>query len=270
MSSYENYTKTSASYDGSRRPVGVQHVLAELARRGPLDGLTILDAGCGTGQFTAELLPHVLRVEAIDLNPGMLSAARSKFGDDARVGLREGSIAELPYADDSMDGAVINQVLHHLPDDSDWSLHRRVFAELRRVIRPGGTFVLNTCAREQVHHGYWYFQLMPQRTRDAMAVRYAPLSVVERLLHEVGFDEINRFVPVDELIQPVGYHDPRAPLDSEWRDGDSTWALLEPAELDAILERVRRLDEEGTLEAWKTRADEGRRRLGQVTLLSAR
>ncbi len=270
MSSYEDYQRTSRHYDSTRKPVASDRVLGWLARHEPIDGLEVLDAGCGTGQFSAVLLPHVARVVGLDLNPGMLAVARAKFEGEPRVSLHRGSIEELPFDDDQFDGAVINQVLHHLPDDDAWSRHRRVFSELRRVLRPGASFVLNTCSEAQIRRGYWYTELMPTRVLDSMVARYAPLPVVEELLRAVGFDEVERWAPLHGLTQPERYHEPRGPLDPVWRDGDSTWALLTDAELEAAMTTVRRLDDAGELEGWMRQADARRPDVGQITLLAAR
>ena len=51
MSSYENYSSTSAHYDTTREPIGVAIILGCMARGGrPLVEQTLLDAGCGQTQ----------------------------------------------------------------------------------------------------------------------------------------------------------------------------------------------------------------------------
>jgi len=270
MSSYENYDEVSRVYDRMRRPVGVQQTLAWLSRIGPAETLEILDAGCGTGQFSEALLPHVRALQCVELNPGMLDVARRKLataGPD--VTLQQGDLLDLPLADSSVDGLCINQVVHHLPDDDTWSLHRRAFAEVRRVLRPGGSFILNTATAEQIAHGYWYFGLLPDRALHAMADRYAPLDRVHELLRAVGFDEVERHVP-DEVIFGENYLRSDGPLDPDWRRADSTWTHATPTELDAILDRVRAMQAAGTLDAWMHAADAKRGGVGQVTLVAAR
>ncbi len=269
MSSYEDYDNTSNNYDGTRRPVGIDQVLAWLGRAGALDASHMLDAGCGTGQFIGVMLPHVAKVTGVDLNGGMLGQARAKFEDDSRVDLHQGRIDDLPFEANSFDGAVINQVLHHLPDGADHALHRAIFADIRRVVRPGGTLVINTCAQQQLYDGYWYFNLMPRGSIDQMASRYVSLDALETLLREVGFESIERHAPVDEVIQAQSYFDARGPLDKAWRDGDSTWALLSAEETAAAVARVRELDASGGLEAWMRDADASRAGVGQVTLIAA-
>ena len=80
MSSYENYTQTSAVYDHTRVPVGLEIITAALSSGSTKpDRQILLDAGCGTGIYTFALVDQVHRVEAIDLNRSMLSVARSKM-----------------------------------------------------------------------------------------------------------------------------------------------------------------------------------------------
>ncbi|MFT5686516.1 MAG: ubiquinone/menaquinone biosynthesis C-methylase UbiE, partial [Myxococcota bacterium] len=102
MSSYENYSEVSRIYDHMRRPVGVQQTLNWLSRLAPAETLEILDAGCGTGQFSEVLLPHVRALQCVELNPGMLDVARHKLAG-ATVTLHLGDLLDLPLADNSVD-----------------------------------------------------------------------------------------------------------------------------------------------------------------------
>ena len=68
MSSYENYSKTSASYDTTRPPQGLDVIRAVLSTNTvPLEAQTLLDAGCGTGQYTAALINDVAQLSLIHI-----------------------------------------------------------------------------------------------------------------------------------------------------------------------------------------------------------
>jgi GrpB-like predicted nucleotidyltransferase (UPF0157 family)/SAM-dependent methyltransferase len=97
----------------------------------------VLDAGCGTGEFT-ELIaaPEVV---AVDSSAAAVAAARAR-GLDARVA----DIQRLPFADAEFDVVTCNWVLYHLPD------RERGLAELARVLRPGGRFVGLSDARDHL------------------------------------------------------------------------------------------------------------------------
>ena len=186
----------------------------------------------------------------------------------AKVGLA----AELGrgFADDSLDGIMINQVLHHLPDDADtgYPLHRQVFAEFARVLGPGGVLVINACSQDQINDAYWYYHLAP-RARAAMAAGFAPLETFEALRADVGLTPRGRFVPVDAICQGDAYFHSRGPLEKPWRDGDSFWARADDGELATALAKVRDMDAAGTLDAFVAEHDGPRRHLGQITFVAA-
>jgi SAM-dependent methyltransferase len=100
---------------------------------GPLMGRRVLDLGCGKGRFARVLAARGARVVGLDVSAAMLAAAR-----EAGVDCVRGSARRLPFASSSFDGAIAVEVFEHLePRAID-----RACEELRRVLRPGGTFVL--------------------------------------------------------------------------------------------------------------------------------
>jgi ubiquinone/menaquinone biosynthesis C-methylase UbiE len=272
MSSYEQYDKTAAHYDRTRWPIGTEIIIGCLAQGpAPLADMTLLDAGCGTGNYASALLPHVARIEALDRSAGMLEVAGRKLADaveHGRVVLHRGSIDALPLADAAVDGVMINQVLHHLPDgpEAGWPVHRRVLGECARVLRPGGVLVINTCSHGQTEHGFWTFHLIP-RARAEILRRLMPLPALETALGACGIDPRGRFVPVDAVLQGEAYLDPRGPLRAAWRAGDSIWALVEEAELAELERKLRDLDQRGELDAYVAEHDAMRPQIGQITLL---
>jgi SAM-dependent methyltransferase len=274
MSSYEDYTTTSAHYDATRGPIGVEIILGCLAGgRGALSEQVLVDAGCGTGNYSLALLEHVARIEAIDMNEAMLDVARTKLAQAEaaeRIRFQRAAIDTLPIESISADGVMINQVLHHLPDDSahGWPLTRKVIAEFARVLRPGGVLVINSCSHEQLRRGWWFYSLIEAQA-ERMIERHIPLLELESILSSCGFDLAGRFVPSDAVIQGRSYFDPRGPLDKKWRAGDSVWAMLSPEELHQVEERVRAMDARGELENFVADQDAQHEHVGQTTFLSA-
>lgn len=107
-------------------------VLSRLRLRGDE---VVLDAGCGTGRLTADLLqalPHG-RVVGVDLSCNMVNSAREhlspQFG--ARVSLVVCDLLKLPFVR-AFDGIVSTAAFHWVLD------HDRLFANLRRALLPGG------------------------------------------------------------------------------------------------------------------------------------
>jgi SAM-dependent methyltransferase len=109
-----------------------------------LDGLTVLDLGCGSGRdcyVLSQLVGASGRVIGVDMTDEQLAVARrhldyhaERFGY-ANVDFRQGYIEDLRavgIADESVDLVVSNCVLNLSPDKP------RVFREIMRVLRPGG------------------------------------------------------------------------------------------------------------------------------------
>ncbi|HZC18480.1 MAG TPA: class I SAM-dependent methyltransferase [Rubrobacteraceae bacterium] len=274
MSSYENYTQTSKNYDKTREPVGTEITVGCFAHApAPLDRAVVLDAGCGTGNYARAMLNYVDRIEAVDLNPGMLEVAEGKLAQplvEGRISFHSARIDALPFEDAAFDGLMINQVLHHLPDDpaKGFPVHRQVFEEFARVLKPDGVLVVNTCSQEQLRHGYWHYSLI-REAADALRNRYAPLDELVEILDDCDFEYRGRFAPIDATVQGRAYFDPRGPLAEEWRNGDSAWALVTEDQLERALHRVQKLDEQDELEAYVARNDARRQDIGQVTILFA-
>ncbi len=274
MSSYERYDETSRYFDDTRGPVGSEVIFGCLARHErPLGDLEVLDAGCGTGAYSQAIVDRVGRVEALDFSRGMLAVAREKLRDAERRGrirFHRGSITDLPFADASFDGVMINQVLHHLDDDADagFPTHRRVIDEFARVLRPGGVLVINSCAQEQLREAYWYYRLIPVAATAQRAL-FAPLDAVRGILDDAGFGFRGTIVPVDATCQGEAYFDGRGPLDAAWRAGDSIWALASADEIERACARVRELDRAGVLDDFVAEHDSRRPMIGQIAFLSA-
>lgn len=105
-------------------------------------GETVLDLGSGAGVdvlLAAQQVGPTGRAIGVDMTPEMLSRA---WDNAARSGLRNvdfrlGDLEALPVADASVDVVLSNCVINLVPDKS------RAFAELFRVLRPGGRFVVS-------------------------------------------------------------------------------------------------------------------------------
>ena len=274
MSRYERYDEVAVDYDRNRSAIGAEVIARCLAAHDkPLGALHLLDAGCGTGNYSAALADHVGRITALDLSPEMLVVAGVKLAAPAaagRIEFHEGSIEALPFPDAGFDAVMFNQVLHHLEagDDPAYGGHARALAEAYRVLRPGGVVVLNVCTHEQLEEGFWYYRLIPGALA-AVLRRCVPAGRLEEILDAAGFALRDRVVPLDGVMQGAGYFDPRGPLDPEWRRSDSIWALATAAELAAAEAELRALERDGRLEAYLAEADAPRRELGQLTFFAA-
>lgn len=273
MSDFENYSRTSRSYDATRSAVGTPIILGCLAASRPLHETAVLDAGCGTANYAAAVLPHVAQLVGVDLNAGMLAVARDKLADgiaEGRVRLERGDLAALPLDDASVDAIMVNHVLHHLPDRAPgpWRGRARVLGEFARVLRPGGTLVINACMPVQIRHGWWFFALIPEAV-ERVCQRHPDFSAYCDLLEAGRFRVHGRTVPVDALLQGEHYFDTHGPERQAWRDGDSTWAAATPEELERALARLADLHRRGAAEAFRREHDLRREEIGQNTFIHA-
>lgn len=107
----------------------------EVLERLPLAGdETVLDAGCGSGRVTAQLLERLPRgrVIGVDASESMVEKARATLG--GRAELHVGSLTELEL-DQSVDAVFSNAVFHWISD------HDLLFRRLHDAMKPGGRLV---------------------------------------------------------------------------------------------------------------------------------
>jgi demethylmenaquinone methyltransferase/2-methoxy-6-polyprenyl-1,4-benzoquinol methylase len=183
----------SMGRDGRWRRLGVRAA-------GVQPGDAALDVCCGTGDFAVELRRTVGpsgRVVGLDFSPQMLEMARRKC---SAVEWLQGDALALPFADGEFAAACVGFGVRNLSD------HRRGFAEMARVVRPGGRVVclelstppapVRTCSQLWTDHG------VPVLGRlvagDADAYRYLPESVhrfpgapeLAELMRESGLEAV--------------------------------------------------------------------------------
>ncbi len=130
------YDRLAASYDQATEPLErwfLSRLRAATLRELPA-GARILEIGAGTGR-NFPYYPEGASVVASELSGAMLEQARRKSRPPG-VQLVRNSAERLPFADASFDAAVATLVFCSVNSP------REAFAELRRVVRPGGTIVL--------------------------------------------------------------------------------------------------------------------------------
>jgi len=171
-----------------------RHVAVDALTLGP--GATVLDVACGTGDLCRTLSGRGYRPVGIDLSAGMLRHART----DAP--LLHGDALALPLRDGALDGVISGFALRNFVELPG------LFAELARVLRPGGRLSLldvsvpaNPVLRGG--HAVYFGRVVPAiggLLSDRAAYRYLPRSVAylppagELLggLRRVGFSSVER------------------------------------------------------------------------------
>ena len=101
----------------------------------------ILEAGCGNGwhwRGKTDKLPDYFTAILTDLSTLMLTKAHESVKGDPRFTFAEMDIQHIPFADASFDAAIANHMLYHVPNMA------KALAEIKRVLKPGGTFYATT------------------------------------------------------------------------------------------------------------------------------
>jgi demethylmenaquinone methyltransferase/2-methoxy-6-polyprenyl-1,4-benzoquinol methylase len=159
-------------------------------------GAPVLDLACGTGDFLRILRTAGLRPVGMDLSWGMLTAGAS----GAPLAQADGSA--LPVADGALAGITCGYALRNFTDLA------AVFAEMARVVRPGGRLSLLEVAEPEhallrAGHRIWFRRVVPViggLVSDGAAYRYLPRSTaylppgpeLRSMLVEAGFSAVNQ------------------------------------------------------------------------------
>lgn len=143
-------------------------LIDRLAR--PRPGEQALDAGCGTGIYTAWLAGRGLRVTGADHDPVMLAAAAAKA---PAAQLVQADATALPFPDQTFDLTLAVTLLCFL----DQPRRERTVRELVRVTRPGGRVVLGELAR----YSLWAAQRRLKGWRGSHTWRSAHFTTAREL-----------------------------------------------------------------------------------------
>jgi SAM-dependent methyltransferase len=151
----------------------------------------VADIGCGPGRVTAHL--HSLGVDAfgIDLSPAMVAVARR-----GHPGLRfdVGTMSALDLPDGALAGVVAWYSIIHTPPEQ----LPEAFAELHRVLAPGGRLLVAFQVRDEPVH-------VSEGFGRALALDFHPLSpeLVCELLERAGFVVDARLVREPDATEKV-------------------------------------------------------------------
>jgi ubiquinone/menaquinone biosynthesis C-methylase UbiE len=213
-----NYDEISRTYDHVRK--GDLALIQRLIRALPSSpGLHVLDIGCGTGNYT-DLFQRLTQLEVCGVDPsaGMLEKARQK---NAHITLKIGQADDIPFDDDFFDFVYMTDVIHHVPDI------KAMFAEIRRVLKPGGMGCIVTQSHQQIEARpiVHYFP----GTADVDKARYPDIHEIVEVAGDIGFTQIEAETLIEEafeldasyleLVSEKGYSMLHLISDDEYRAG---------------------------------------------------
>jgi tRNA (cmo5U34)-methyltransferase len=182
-------------------------LLAEVAAALVPQAASVLDIGCGAGNYTLKLLERLpkLNVTMVDLSKPMLDRAleRVRPATTGSVEIIQGDIREIDLGLEQYDIVLAASVLHHLRSDAQW---RAVFGKLYRALRPGGAMLVFDLIESSIspvqavmwrRYGEFLTQLKDEAYRDQVFAYVEgedtprPLTWQLDLLREVGFSQVD-------------------------------------------------------------------------------
>lgn len=142
----------------------------------------VLDAGCGAGHTALAFAPHVAEVIAYDLTLSMLEQVNRLAAERGVSNLttQHGDVEGLPFEDGTFDRVVSRYSAHHWPHPA------RALAEFRRVLKPGGQFILSDIVAAEDPTLDTFLQTI-ELLRDPSHVRDHSISQWNMMLREAGF-----------------------------------------------------------------------------------
>lgn len=107
----------------------IEHLFA------PLGGKALLDIGCGRGRLSRALIKRGAKMTGVDPQAAMITLAQETAPEAT---FKQAGGENLPFEDQTFDGAIILNSLHHVPEN----LLEGCLAEAMRVLKHGGVFLI--------------------------------------------------------------------------------------------------------------------------------
>ena len=186
----------------------------------PRPGMRILDLGAGTGLWTQLFTAWFDDVDMIAVEPSAAMRARSVV-----PGALAGDAGDIPQTDDSMDGAWLSTVVHHIPDLS------AAARELRRVLRPGAPVLIRSAFAGRPER-ILLFRYFPEAIR--VLDTFPSVATVQEVFASAGFTPI-ALEPIPQTTSPSL----RELLSNFRREAHTPLQLITDAEYQAGLARMR-------------------------------
>jgi 2-polyprenyl-3-methyl-5-hydroxy-6-metoxy-1,4-benzoquinol methylase len=191
-----NTLETNSGF-AERRGQPLLATLSATTGRDSIEGLRLIDLGCGFGALSLLFAARGATVTGIDPVESRLQVGRAVAAEhDLAVSLHPGRMEDLEQVDESFDLAVQNNSLCYIVDRED---RRRALRETRRVLSPGGYLIVRNPNRWNPldqFTGLPLIQLLPPQRAVRAAERLGrPRSLVRltspreatRELREAGF-----------------------------------------------------------------------------------
>jgi len=185
---YENSDYQSTFWDQGGRVYEDQVEAVALRRLLPASGQLMLEIGAGAGRNTPRYQAYE-RVVLMDYSLTQMQQAQARLGSSPRYVYVAADVYRLPFMDGLFDGATMIRVLHHIAEPP------LALAQIRRVMRPGGTFILEFASKQNLKAIFRYLLRRQSWSPFSLeAVEFVPLNfdfhpkAVRDWLAQAGFD----------------------------------------------------------------------------------
>ncbi len=209
---------------------------AEVDVLGELDGLDVVELGCGTAYFSAWLAKRGARPVGVDVTPAQLDTARRCMAETGiEFPLVEASAEDVPLADESFDLALSEH------GASTWCDPYRWIPEAARLLRAGGRLVfLHTTpfavthfpdvgdASRELQRPYFGMRRLEWTPEDGIEFQLTYGGWID-VLRAAGF-EVERLVEL-QVPEGAGRHEYYDDWDPEWGrnwPGEEIWVARKP------------------------------------------
>ncbi len=139
----DGYNRWAVTYDRQANPLIVLEENVTLELIDQVQGMRVLDLGCGTGRYCVLLAERGASVVGVDPALQMIKQAKRKTVGFPGIQLFHGTLDQMNFPDGSFDLAVSALTLSHIPDLEP------TFREVARVLKSGGWMVISDI------HPYW-------------------------------------------------------------------------------------------------------------------
>ncbi len=135
------------------------------------EGDTVLDAGCGTGNFSEKLARKGCKVTGVDVSSRMLEIAKKKVEDTPyKIDYKKMDVHNLDFNDETFDAVFVMTAFEFLDNQED------AFTEMFRVLKKGGSLLIGTISRE----GEW--GKLYQENANETVFEHAHFKTLEEML----------------------------------------------------------------------------------------
>ena len=163
----------------------VEEIVLPAALRDVELGDDVLEIGPGPGFTTDVLRTRAERLTAVEIDPDLARGLAQRLAG-TNVDVVEGDATALDLPDRRFSGATSFNMLHHVPTDE---AQNQIFAELARVLRPGGVFVAADADSPDdlsgFHDGDTYHPVLPDDLEARLAA--AGFGEIEVGSYELGW-----------------------------------------------------------------------------------